>query len=129
MSSSTSSHILRPIVTQSSCHCGAVTLAIAHAPMEITDCNCTVCQRHGAPWSYYSPKDVAITGATDVYTYGEKTIEFHRCRTCGCLMLWSPSDKTRDRMGVNCRMMEPNILAGVRVRKLDGFDTWTYLDE
>jgi hypothetical protein len=32
-------------------------------------------------------------------------------------------------MGVNCNMMEPDVLAGVRVRKLDGFDTWKFLDE
>jgi hypothetical protein len=32
-------------------------------------------------------------------------------------------------MGVNCRMMEPAVLSGVRIRKLDGFDTWKFLDE
>jgi hypothetical protein len=104
-------------------------VTIAGAPTELTDCNCTVCRRYGSLWAYFSPRDVTITGETELYAYGEKNIEFHRCRTCGCLMFWTPSDRTRDRMGINCRMMEPGALAGVRVRKLDGFDTWTYLDE
>lgn len=117
------------MVTHASCHCGAVRLALVHAPTEITDCNCTICRRSGALWTYCSPKDVEIVGETDVYTHGEKNIEFHRCRACGCLVFWSPSDRSRDRMGINCRMMEPSVLSGVRVRKLDGFDTWTYLDE
>jgi hypothetical protein len=30
---------------------------------------------------------------------------------------------------VNCRVLPPEVLSGVRVRKLDGFDTWKFLDE
>jgi hypothetical protein len=117
------------IVVQSSCHCGAVNLVVARAPTEITECNCTMCRRYGSRMAYFSPKEVEITGATDFYTHGDKTIELHRCRICGCFTHWSPIDKAYDRMGVNCRMMEPSVLEGVRVRKLDGLDTWKYLDE
>ncbi len=28
-------------------------------------------------------------------------------------------------MGVSARLMDPAILKGVRIRKLDGADTWT----
>jgi hypothetical protein len=31
-------------------------------------------------------------------------------------------------MGVNARMLDPAALKGVRVRLLDGADTWKYLD-
>ena len=117
------------MATESSCHCGAVKLAVPRAPSELTDCNCTICRRYGALWAYYSPKEVAITGASDVYLRGDKSIEFHRCRVCGCVTHWAPADKTHDRMGVNCRMMEPEIIAHARVRKLDGFDTWKFLNE
>lgn len=70
-----------------------------------------------------------MTGPTDIYLWGDKKIEFHRCRTCGCVTHWAPVDRGRDRMGVNCRLMDPAVLSGVRVRKLDGFDTWKFLDE
>jgi hypothetical protein len=116
-------------VIHTSCHCGAVRLTVPRAPSDVTDCNCTICRRYGTLWGYYPPKDVTIAGATDVYVRGEKSIEFHRCKVCGCVMHWAPADKALDRMGVNCRMMEPSALAGVRVRKLDGFDTWKFLDE
>jgi hypothetical protein len=33
-----------------------------------------------------------------------------------------------DRMGVNTRMCDPAVLKGVRVRLLDGADTWDLLD-
>ncbi len=111
-----------------SCHCGAVTLQVSSAPTEVTDCNCTICRRYGARWAYYSPQDVVVRGETDVYLRGEKEIEFHRCRACGCVTHWAPVDKAHDRMGVNTRMMEPDVVTGVRVRRLDGFDTWKTLD-
>ncbi len=114
---------------ESSCHCGAVRLEISRAPLEVTDCNCTLCRSYGALWAYYSPKDVLVTGgATDIYMRGERKTEFHRCKHCGCVTHWTPVDKTRDRMGVNARLMAPEVLARVRVRHLDGFDTWKFLD-
>ena len=32
-------------------------------------------------------------------------------------------------MGVNARLMAPEIVAAARVRRFDGADTWTFLDE
>jgi len=114
---------------ESSCHCGAVRLEISRAPEEVTDCNCTLCRSYGVLWAYYSPKDVNVTGgATDIYLRGERKTEFHRCKHCGCVTHWTAVDKTRDRMGVNARLMAPEVLARVRVRHLDGFDTWKFLD-
>lgn len=114
------------------CHCGAVRLQIEMAPETVTDCNCSICRRYGARWAYYSPRQVRITpgeGATDFYMWGDRSLEFHRCKICGCVTHWAPADKSRDRMGVNARLMEPEILAAARVRKLDGAATWEYLDE
>ena len=114
---------------ESSCVCGAVRLAISRAPDEVTDCNCTMCRRYGALWAYYSPKDVTVTsGLTDTFSRGPKLSHFHRCKICGCVTHWSPLDKTYDRMGVNARLMEPEVLARARVLRFDGLDTWKLLD-
>ena len=114
---------------ESSCHCGAVRFEISRAPEEVTDCNCTLCRSYGVLWAYYSPQDVQVTGGgTDIYMRGERKTEFHRCKNCGCVTHWTAVDKTRDRMGVNARLMAPEVLARARVRHLDGFDTWKFLD-
>ena len=114
---------------ESSCVCGAVRLAITRAPDEVTDCNCTLCRRYGALWAYYSPKDVTVpSGLTDTFSRGPKLSNFHRCKICGCVTHWLPIDE-RNRMGVNAHLMEPEVLAGARVRHLDGANTWKYLDE
>ena len=60
--------------------------------------------------------------------WDDRSIEFHRCRTRGCVTHWSPVDKSRDRMGIDARPMEPELLAGIRVRRLDGATTEKYID-
>jgi hypothetical protein len=125
------SYYLEVIVIESSCHCGAVRLEIALPPETVTDCNCSICRRYGVLWAYYTPKDVrliASEGATAIYMWDDKSIEFHHCKICGCVTHWAPVDKTRDRMGVNARLMAPEILAAARVRHLDGADSGQYLD-
>jgi hypothetical protein len=113
---------------ESSCHCGAVKLEIATAPETVTDCDCSICRRYGVLWAYYSPRDVRLDGATDIYMWNDQSIEFHRCRNCGCVTHWAAVDGTLDRMGVNARLMAPDILARARIRRLDGAGTGNYLD-
>ena len=113
---------------ESTCVCGAVRLTISRAPDELVDCNCSICRRYAALWAYYPLKDVVVPGGlTDVFMLGPKKIEFHRCKTCGCVTHWWPRDQ-RDEMGVNARLMEREVVARARVRHLDGASTWKYLD-
>ncbi|HKD23282.1 MAG TPA: hypothetical protein VKB71_14800 [Rhizomicrobium sp.] len=107
-------------MTESSCHCGAVRLEIVRAPTEVTDCNCSICRRYGVLWAYYAPQDVRVSGATDIYMWDDKSVEFHRCKVCGCFTHWAPADKTRGRMGANARLMAPEVLAAARVIHFDG---------
>jgi len=107
----------------SSCHCGAVRLEIEveAAPTEVSSCNCSICRRNGTLWAYYSPKLVKLNGgATDIYMWGDRMLELHRCKICGCVTHWVPVDKTYDRMGVNARLMAPDVLAAAKVKLVDG---------
>ena len=108
---------------EASCHCGAVRIEVAAAPETVTDCACSICRRRGALWAYYSPRDVRIVaddGATSIYLWGDKELETHTCKICGCTTHWVAVDKSYDRMGVNARLMEPEILAAAAVRKIAG---------
>ncbi|HEY1447732.1 MAG TPA: GFA family protein [Caulobacteraceae bacterium] len=117
---------------EATCHCQAVRFQIAHAPETVTSCNCSICRRLGALWAYYNPSEVTLVtpdAAIDGYVHGDRMLTLHHCRVCGCTTHWSPMDETHPRMGVNARLFEPEILAGAKVRRLDGADTWTYFDE
>jgi hypothetical protein len=114
---------------KASCHCGTMTLTLAEAPSEVTDCTCSICRRYGALWAYYSLSDVTIMGGTtDKYLWNDRSISFHRCRTCGCVTHWSPETRSEDRMGVNARLLDLAVLETVRVRHLDGAVSERYLD-
>ena len=114
------------------CHCGAVKVEIPRRPRMLTSCNCSICRRYGVLWAYYNAADVRLIckrGATESYSWGRKALNFVRCRTCGCIINWK---RIRPRkvnyVGVNARNFEPKVLERVRVRRLDGADTWKYLD-
>ena|SRR6185437_1264402 len=118
---------------RSSCHCAAVRLEIeGELPPTLTSCNCSICRRYGSLWAYYHPsvvKVIAEPGATHSYSWGDKRLAFVRCATCGCMTHWQSLDpKRQDRMGVNANMFEDVDLGSIRIRHLDGADTWKYLD-
>lgn len=56
-------------------------------------------------------------------------LAFKRCATCGCPTHWEGLGPTaHERMGVNARIFEPELLEGRRIRRFDGAKTWTFLD-
>jgi hypothetical protein len=116
-----------------SCHCGAVRLEIARKPRQLTDCNCSICRRYGALWAYYTRKSVRVICAPDAvsaYVWGNKTLEFYRCTICGCVTHHERVKRRLDStIAVNARAMEPEVIASIRIRKLDGTSTWKFLDE
>jgi hypothetical protein len=115
-------------VTEATCHCGAVRLVLPRAPTEVTDCDCSICHSYGVLWAYCDPAEVTVEGATDTYARGPRTIDFHRCRSCGCVSHWTPVARDPNRMGVNARLLPREVLAGARRRRLDGWITETYLE-
>jgi len=64
------------------------------------------------------------------YVWGDRRLEFYHCNTCGCVTHWEGVEKgPESRVGLNARLLEPDAIASVRIRKLDGASTWKYLDE
>ncbi|HLZ84868.1 MAG TPA: GFA family protein [Caulobacteraceae bacterium] len=116
------------------CHCGAVSIAVPRAPEQVTDCNCSICRRLGALWAYYRATEVTITGVDATVAYVRHDgpnmgyLAQHHCRTCGCTTHWSSLDASVDRMGVNARMMAPEVLAQAAVRHFNGADDASFGD-
>ena len=114
---------------KATCHCGAVRIEIPARPSEVTNCNCSICRRLGTLWAYFDVDTVKIHGHpenTDEYIQGDKTLRTVRCRTCGCTTHWEPLESgAQGRMGVNIRNFDPELIGPLRIRLLDGADTWT----
>jgi len=117
---------------EGSCHCGAVTFKLPRRPDHLTECNCSVCGRLGTLWGYYVRPEVelvGVPGATLAYIRGDKMLEFHTCKTCGCTTHWQGTpDSDSDRIAFNFRLVDPKDRTGIRIRHFDGADSWEFLD-
>ena len=71
-----------------------------------------------------SPLSSASLGdATGVYVWGDKDIEFHFCRRCGCVTHWWYTGRMmpwNSMMGVNGRLFETDVLDALEIRKSAG---------
>ena len=112
------------------CHCGAVHYVYDHTPRWATSCNCGICRRLGTLWIYAPVAQITVTGPTHSYAYGEKSLAFHTCAVCGCTTHWENLTPDADDayMAVNLRLADPDVVAGVPVRRFDGADSWRFLD-
>ncbi len=103
-------------------------------PQWLTSCNCSLCRRLGSLWGYFARRDVVLTraeNATQAYIQGDRMLATHHCVVCGCTTHWegfSPEDPD-ERMGINFRLCDPADIAHIRIRRIDGADTWQFLDE
>ncbi|KAK5163141.1 uncharacterized protein LTR77_010925 [Saxophila tyrrhenica] len=104
------------------CHCGAVKITVSRKPKEINECQCTLCRRYRAAWAYYDPTDVDVLVMNDTqpreYLWGDREIRFRFCGACGCVTHWRSVDEGGQEMGVNTRMMHPDLLRDAN-RKVD----------
>jgi hypothetical protein len=109
-----------------SCHCGAVRLAILDTPVEVTQCNCTLCTKLGTRWVYAPSDRVTVSGGPlDDYVRGdlkEPALTTRRCRTCGTIICWQALDPQYARMGINANLLDPALVEGLPVRHVNGRD-------
>jgi hypothetical protein len=106
------------------CHCGRVTIRLPRTPDYVGECNCSVCTKTGFRGAYFGSEEVEISGAVDSYTRSdldEIYLTLFRCANCGVVTHWTPlTPPPHARMGVNARLLDPALLAGVEVRQVDG---------
>lgn len=105
-------------------------ISVCDTPKFGLSCNCSVCRRLGTIWVYSDRSNVQIEGATIEYAWGDKNISFHSCSTCGCTSHWADLKNPVDgKIAVNINLCPPEQIAEIPVRRFDGAETWTFLDD
>ena len=98
----------------------------------LTSRNCSICRRYGALWAYYAPSAVTIeaaAGGLSKYSWNRMIRAYYRCKKCGCVTHYRYRGKRRsEALAVNAANFEPSVLAGARIRHLDGASSWKFLD-
>ena len=68
------------------CHCGRVRYEVATDLDGVVDCNCSICSKRGALWTFVPISQFALRSGTDDlsdYLFNKKTIHHLFCRQCG----------------------------------------------
>jgi hypothetical protein len=69
-------------------------------------------------------------GSLVAYSWGDHELEFLHCKTCGCLTHYESVEKSdKSRVAINARMMSPDDIDHIPIRRFDGATTWKFLDE
>jgi hypothetical protein len=110
------------------CHCGTVQWQFDGSPTSATACNCTICRRYGVLWAYaHEGHGIDVSGPTQAYVWGDKSIGFHFCATCGCIAYWravQPGKNGLRRIAVNLRLATPEAVGSIVVDHFGGLNTW-----
>ncbi len=107
-----------------SCHCGAVQVTLANPPVDVTQCNCSLCSKTGFRGVYAAGDTVTITGEVSGYVRSdidEAMLTNWRCRHCGIATHWTPlTPPPLHRIGINARLFDPALTAALPVNQVDG---------
>ena len=109
------------------CLCGQVRIEVTKRPDFINECNCTLCSKSGAHWSYFHPSEVSIEGATREYSREDKddpAAENHFWGRCGSTTHFTLTESAISKFG-NVRTGVNMSLADERISLESNFVTLT----
>lgn len=113
---------------QLSCLCGQVRIELEKRPDFVNACNCTLCSKSGAHWSYFHPAEVKVEGQTRQYRRRDKAdpaASVHFCGDCGSTTHFTLTESAiaqhgNVQAGVNMLLADESDLAGVELRYPNG---------
>ncbi len=106
------------------CHCGQVRYDVTAELTTVTQCNCSICQKRGALWTFVPEESFALrAGSEDLadYQFGKKTIHHLFCRECGVGSFSrgaAPDGKAM--IAVNVRCLDDVDIAALKQMPFDG---------
>jgi hypothetical protein len=105
---------------EGSCHCGSIQISLKDDPVDASECNCSICRRTGALWTYAAPAEVSVLGEGIAYVHGDKSLKLFHCTTCGVITHWNAIDPHYTRMGINLRLFDPKLWETLPRKLVDG---------
>ena len=107
------------------CHCGEVRFEVTADVSSVTACNCSICQKRGALWTFVSPERFALRAGSDDlrdYQFAKKVIHHLFCPQCGVgSFSRGHSPKSGQEMiAINVRCLDDVDITGLKVTPFDG---------
>ena len=106
------------------CHCGRVRYQVETDFEPVLSCNCSICQKRGALWTYVEPAQFKlISGADELIDYQFNTHTIHHlfCRACGVgsFSRGQGADGSEG-LGINVRCLDGIDLDALKLTPFDG---------
>ncbi len=106
------------------CHCGLVRFDVTTDLATVAQCNCSICQKRGALWTFVTNENFALrAGADDLrdYQFGKRTIHHYFCPQCGVGSFSSGlAPSGQEMVAVNVRCLDDVDLAALKITPFDG---------
>jgi len=106
------------------CHCGKVRYEVTTALDPVLDCNCSICQKRGALWTYVEPSAFKLlSGKESLTDYQFNTRRIHHlfCSTCGVSSFARGQGADGEEgVAINVRCLDGIDLASLKLTPFDG---------
>ncbi|HEV7463202.1 MAG TPA: GFA family protein [Methyloceanibacter sp.] len=106
------------------CHCGDVRYEVETDLARVMTCNCSICQKRGALWSFVgAAKFNLLSGDADLtdYQFNKKVIHHLFCRNCGVSSFVKGRGSDGSEMvGINVRCLDDADLGELTPTPFDG---------
>ncbi len=106
------------------CHCGKVRYEVETSLTPVLDCNCSICQKRGALWTYVDPPAFKLlTGEGELtdYQFNKHNIHHLFCATCGVASFArGSSTEGGEGIAINVRCLDDIDLASLTLTPFDG---------
>jgi hypothetical protein len=106
------------------CHCGEVRFEVTADISKVVSCNCSICQKRGALWSFVPAADFGLrAGADDLrdYQFGKKKVHHVFCAQCGVGSFSRGTAPDGSQMiAINVRCLDDVDIAALTTTPFDG---------
>jgi hypothetical protein len=107
------------------CHCGEVRFEVTADLSNVVACNCSICQKRGALWTFVPGESFALRAGSDDlkdYQFGKKSIHHLFCPQCGVgsFSRGKAPKSGQDMFAVNVRCLDDVDIAELKPKPFDG---------
>jgi hypothetical protein len=106
------------------CHCGEVRYEATTDLASVLSCNCSICAKIGALWTFVPPDQFALRSGEDClndYQFNTKAIHHLFCSVCGVeSFVRGKMPDGSDVVGLNVRCLDGVDLAALQPKPFDG---------
>lgn len=112
-----------PVTRTGGCHCGLVRFECTTDFSFVTDCNCSICTKHGLHLAFVPETSFMLRSGDDDlrdYYFHKKVIRHRFCSNCGTHVFAQAKSGDRPMIAININCIDGIDLDSIQMTKVDG---------